>query len=185
MASRGPSRRTGARATRPAATRPLGAARRTSESTKNSGPGRGATSSVAGLRARIAQARSKPWAVRGAIILTIVVLLGAFLTSTVANWMQQRTDIEAMRTQVAAQEKTVADLQREQARWQDPAYVEQQARQRLKFVKPGEKSYTVIDAAPGRDPVLAGVAGADAEKAGPWYGAVWDSIRVADVPNSR
>ena len=49
---------------------------------------------------------------------------------------------------VAAQEQDVAALEGERERWRDPAYVEQQARQRLKFVKPGERSYTVLDPEP-------------------------------------
>ena len=43
---------------------------------------------------------------------------------------------------------TVEELQKEQARWSDNAYVEQQARERLKFVKIGDRSYTVIDGDP-------------------------------------
>ncbi len=61
----------------------------------------------------------------------------------------------------------------------------QQARQRLKFVKPGEKSYTVLDPEPdagNRDP-LAAIASSDEEL--PWYQGVWESARTADAPGAR
>jgi hypothetical protein len=88
---------------------------------------------------------------------------------------------------VASQQQDVAALEAERDRWRDPAYVEQQARQRLKFVKPGERSYTVLDTEPepgtGRqDPVPVGSAPDDPL---PWYQTVWESTRTADAPGAR
>ena len=107
------------------------------------------------------------------------------LGSTVAAYVGQREDIAALRDKVAAQEQDVAALEAERERWRDPAYVEQQARQRLKFVKPGERSYTVLDAEPrdAADPVP-GVATSD-EPALAWYATVWESTRTADAPGAR
>ena len=89
--------------------------------------------------------------------------------------------IDALQEQVTQQRTTVEQLQKEQARWNDNAYVEQQARERLKFVKPGDRSYTVIDG----DPKVAetpGVASAPASKQdSPWYGRIWESAKVADA----
>ena len=82
-------------------------------------------------------------------------------------------------------EQDVAALKAEQERWRDPAYVEQQARQRLKFVKPGERSYTVLDAKPAtgtKDPVPE-LAAPDVPL--PWYQTVWQSTHTADVPGAR
>ena len=87
---------------------------------------------------------------------------------------------------MATQERDVADLEDERERWRDPAYVEQQARQRLKFVKPGERSYTVLDADPSAgtaDPVQELADETAPEMA--WYEAVWESTRTADAPGAR
>jgi len=123
---------------------------------------------------------------RRALALTAVLgLLVILLGSTVTAYIGQRGDIAALRDKVAAQEQDVAALQAERERWRDPAYVEQQARQRLKFVKPGEKSYTVLDPEPdagNRDP-LAAIASSDGEL--PWYQGVWESARTADAPGAR
>ena len=64
-------------------------------------------------------------------------------------------------------------------------FIEQQARERLKFVRVGETSYTVID--PQTPPATSGdlkiAAPATASTfAGPWYGQLWQSMVIADVP---
>ena len=138
-----------------------------------------------GWRGRLTTAAKDRRLRRGAVLLSIVAFLMVLLGSTVAAYVNQRGDIAALQDKVAAQERDVAALQAEQQRWRDPAYVEQQARQRLKFVKPGERSYTVLDAAPRagtKDPVPE-VAAPDV--ALPWYQTVWQSTRTADAPGAR
>ena len=87
---------------------------------------------------------------------------------------------------MAGQQQDVAALKAEQERWRDPAYVEQQARQRLKFVMPGERSYTVLDAKPATgttDPVPE--RGRARRRRCPGTQTVWQSTRTADVPGAR
>jgi cell division protein FtsB len=122
---------------------------------------------------------------RAVVLLSIVAFLAVLLGSTVAAWVHQRTQIAALRETVAEQERDVAELEAEQERWRDPAYVEQQARQRLKFVKPGEKSYTVLDPAPDHSADLAGTDVARPNADLPWYETVWESARTADAPGAR
>jgi cell division protein FtsB len=119
------------------------------------------------------------------VFLSIIAFLMVLLGSTVAAYVNQQGDIAALEDRVAGQEHDVAVLEAEQERWRDPAYVQQQARQRLKFVKPGERSYTVLDAEPSTgtvDPVPE-VAAPDVPL--PWYETVWQSTRTADVPGTR
>ncbi|MGL4175118.1 MAG: FtsB family cell division protein [Dermatophilaceae bacterium] len=123
---------------------------------------------------------------RVAALLTIVAFLTVLLGPTVAAWLGQRADIAALRDQVAEQQRDVAALETERERWRDPAYVEQQARERLKFVKPGERSYTVIDPEPATgtvDPVPDVVVAGEPDL--PWYAAVWESAQTADSPGQR
>ena len=119
------------------------------------------------------------------VLVAILSFLAVLLGSTVAAYVGQRSDIAALREQVTAQEQDVASLEAERARWRDPAYVEQQARQRLKFVKPGERSYTVLDPepGPGRSDPVPDVA--DPDEPLPWYETVWESTRTADAPAAR
>ncbi len=124
---------------------------------------------------------------RAAILLGIVVMLSVTLVPTIRSLMQQRDETAALRDKVAQQHAQVADLERQAALWKDPAYVEQQARQRLGFVKVGERAYTVLGlpASPeeqaGEQPI---VAAPMANDSAPWYGKLWQSIQIADRPGA-
>jgi cell division protein FtsB len=118
---------------------------------------------------------------RVVVLASIFVLLAVTLVPTLRSYLRQQGEIDALRGQVTEQRQGVSDLQKEQARWNDEAYVMQQARERLKFVKVGEKSYTVIDGKPSAK-ALPGVAKAPAASSGhPWYGQLWESVQVADA----
>jgi cell division protein FtsB len=138
-----------------------------------------------GWRGRVGGAVSNRFARRAVVLLSIVAFLAVILGSTVAAWIHQRGQIAALRDQVAAQEQDVATLRAEQERWSDPAYVEQQARQRLKFVRPGEKSYTVLDPAPKPGTPTVAPEVAQPRDVLPWYETVWESTRTADAPGAR
>jgi cell division protein FtsB len=135
----------------------------------------------AAAAARSAKDRKATRSLRRILVLaSIFVLLAITLVPTLRSYLRQQGDIDAMREQVAGQRVKVEELQKEQARWNDDAYVEQQARERLKFVKVGDRSYTVIDGDP-EQPETPGVAAAPTSKQdSPWYGRVWESAKVAD-----
>ena len=173
---------------RPSAPRSGAGARGTARGTSarpGAGPGRSrATPSGAVRKAASAQVATERKAsrtvLRGVVLATIVVLLAVTLVPTLRSYLRQQGEIDALRGQVGDQRSQVSDLQKEQARWNDDTYVQQQARERLKFVKVGEKSYTVIDGKPSVK-ALPGVAKAPAASSDhPWYGQLWESVQVAD-----
>ncbi len=149
-----------------------------------------AGSSRPGLSARArtatADERSSGSWVRGAVLASIVVMLAVALFPTARSLIRQRGEIAALQDKVVQQDKSVSDLQREQERWNDPAYVEQQARERLKFVKVGDRSYSVIDGSKQTPKAPAGavVAAPSANSDAPWYGQLWQSVRLADQPTA-
>jgi cell division protein FtsB len=126
--------------------------------------------------------------VRGAILLGILVMLAVTLLPTLRSLIQQRSDTAALQDKVQQQRQTVQDLERQAALWKDPAYIEVQARERLKFVRVGDRAYTVID--PKADDVSGPaaprpvVAAPMANESAPWYGKVWQSIQIADRPTA-
>jgi cell division protein FtsB len=122
-----------------------------------------------------------------AILASVFVMLAITLIPALRATLNQQGQINGLRERIAQQRETVAALQQEQRKWADPAYVEQQARERLKLVRVGEKSFTVIDGSEA--PVLAGgpgaqiVAPAKSSVANiPWYGQLWASVEIADTP---
>ena len=112
-------------------------------------------------------------------------MLAVTLMPTVRSTLSQQSEINALRNDLGQKRATVAAMQQQQRQWNDPAFIEQQARERLKFVRVGETSYTVIDAevAPPRvaGPKIAAPARAT-NVSSPWYGQLWQSMVIADTP---
>lgn len=109
------------------------------------------------------------------------------IVPTLRAYLQQRAEYAALSERITLQEQSIGQLQAQLKQWDDPAYVEQQARDRLKFVRPGETSYQVIgaekllgDPLAGRSRVVVPNQGDDSI---PWYGKMWSSIVIADRPD--
>ncbi|MBC7558158.1 MAG: septum formation initiator family protein [Dermatophilaceae bacterium] len=112
-------------------------------------------------------------------------MLAITLIPALRATFSQQSEIDGLHDRIARQREKVAALEQEQRRWADPAYVEQQARERLKFVRVGEKSFTVID--PDTAPEVTGGARIASPAPGsaanvPWYGELWQSMVIADTP---
>lgn len=113
---------------------------------------------------------------------SVMALLSLMLLPTGKSWYDQRQRLDDLHEQVAAQKADVSDLKREKELWETDEYVEAQARKRLKFVKPGEKTYTVIDpdaTSPEVDPQTGTV---EAKNNQPWYEQMASSVETADDP---
>lgn len=124
-----------------------------------------------------------------ALVLTVVLLVGfTMLFPTIRAYLGQQAQLASLAAEVEAAEQHQRDLEAERARWDDPAYIEAQARERLSYVQPGETSYRVIDPeivveAPLVDGAVDGpVAGPALPPGGavaPWYATVWESVQLA------
>ncbi len=173
---------------RPSGTRP-GSSRSGSGSGPKAGPGRQRPALAA--RPRTTQptppSPSTTW-VRAGILVAIVVMLAVTLVPTLRSLIQQRNDTAVLAAEVVDQQADVAALERQAALWKDPAYIEVQARERLKFVRIGDRAYTVLapQSAETKAPETARpvVAAPLADQASPWYGKVWQSIEIADRPTA-
>ncbi|WDH79687.1 septum formation initiator family protein [Microbacterium esteraromaticum] len=78
-----------------------------------------------------------------AIMLSLVVLGTWVLVPTIGTYLDQRQKIAALEHSVQLTEEQIAELEREQARWDDPVYITTQARERLYYVRPGQVPYLV------------------------------------------
>jgi cell division protein FtsB len=127
------------------------------------------------------------------MVLGVVTMLAFVLVfPTLRSYLQQREELRQLNAQVVSARAHNDDLTHDLARWNDPAYVIAQARDRLDFVMPGETAYRVEDPAtvpdtPATAPsaASAGVAGDGADTTEPWYKVIWSSVQVAGaVPAS-
>lgn len=114
--------------------------------------------------------------------MAVLVLLVASYTASFNAWWNQRQDIAALEVRKAAAEKDIAELQDIEQRWQDPAFIRNQARERFGWVMPGEVGYRVIGLdgeVKGDGPTLA------APKALPkqtWIDRLQSSVALVDNP---
>ena len=76
----------------------------------------------------------------------VLVILLVSYTSSLRVYFNQQAQLAATRAQLQAAQQSIDDLQDQLARWQDPAYVKAQARERLGWVVPGEIGFQVIGA---------------------------------------
>jgi cell division protein FtsB len=116
-----------------------------------------------------------------AILGLIVLVLIVAVAPTLRVYLHQRGQISALEAQQARQRDEVATLQAQAKRWNDPAYVEAQARARLQFVRPGQKSY-VVAAPPAKvatAPASGVVAGTTGTTGRSWMDGLWQSVQKA------
>jgi cell division protein FtsB len=78
------------------------------------------------------------------MIMALVVLGVIVLAPSLKLLIEQRAQIASLQKSVDAAKHHVSGLKSQVARWDDPAYIEAQARNRLLFVFPGDYSYLVI-----------------------------------------
>ena len=99
----------------------------------------GSTTPARGIpRAELVQQRLPHMLTVRAMVLGLVLLLAFVLVyPTLHSFLEQRTQLAQLRAQVSAAQQHNADLQANLKRWDDPAYVKAQARERLNFVMPG------------------------------------------------
>ena len=102
--------------------------------------------------------------------------------------LAQRKEIrwQQLKSQIAQRQQRVAELSDELDRWQDPAFVRIQARQRLGWVVPGETGYVVLgpDGKPidGSNAIESQRADGEKPDADAWWARMWGSVRAADKP---
>jgi cell division protein FtsB len=122
---------------------------------------------------------------RAAILVLVLAVLAISYASSLRAWLQQRDHIDDLRAQIEQTEQDIDRLQREKRRWNDDAYVAQQARERFSYLMPGETGYQVIDE-DGRplDSVdtLPDSSEIPREKPKAWWDTAWESVEAAGNP---
>lgn len=114
----------------------------------------------------------------GRIVALAVVLVAItiMLAPTVRVFLGQRAEISSLQADIASKQAEQSTLKDSIARWEDPNYVKQQARDRINMVMPGETSYWVF----GQSGAPTGTGGSGPVSSGsadtPWAQGFWDSL---------
>ncbi|SEE67414.1 Cell division protein FtsB [Arthrobacter alpinus] len=108
------------------------------------------------------------------------------LAPNVHTFLQQRAEISALRADIATKEAQQDTFEAELARWDDPAYIKQQARDRVSMLMPGETGYWVYGAN-GVEAVAGAPTAGDAKSSTaktsteitvePWVDGLWEAVQ--------
>jgi cell division protein FtsB len=126
---------------------------------------------------------------RALVLGCIIALAAALVLPSLRVYFDQQQELASLRAERDAAKAEVEDLTAEIARWDDPAFIIAQARERLAYVFPGETPYRVVDpefvtaSAPDS---AAGIAQSDPMEGVPWYEGLWGSVlTVGEEPSSE
>lgn len=110
---------------------------------------------------------------RAALLAALVCVLMLSVAVPLRNYLGQRAELAAVHQQQHILNDKIAELARRRNLLADPAEVDIQARERLRYVHPGEAPY-LVQLPPGMT-VAAGT-GSVPTATQPWYGQLWKSI---------
>ncbi len=122
------------------------------------------------IAGRIASVNSR----RAVAFLVVLVVLALFLAMPMRTYISQRSEFNRLQAQNVALEQEIGELTRKVNQQNDPAYIEQQARERLQYKKPGEK--LVVLRFPERDQRAEQEQRDREHAARPWYDNLWDAV---------
>ncbi|MBC7517320.1 MAG: septum formation initiator family protein [Microbacteriaceae bacterium] len=119
------------------------------------------------------------------VALLLVILTVIVLAPSLKILVEQRQQVASLRGSLAQEQKAVDDLGKQRARWNDPSYLQAQARERLDYVYPGDFSFLVIDdgksePAVGQLPISSDIQTATVD----WVGALMTSVFTAGLTDA-
>jgi cell division protein FtsB len=117
---------------------------------------------------------------RAAVLAVVICAIALSLAYPVREYIAQRRQIDQLQAQRSVLLGQLRQLQRQQRLLNDPAYIQQLARDRLHMCLRGETCYVVIGAPPHH-------AGGQITAASftPWYERLWQTVQQADRSSSR
>jgi cell division protein FtsL len=113
---------------------------------------------------------------RAAVLAVVICAIALSLAYPVREYITQRKQIDALVAQQQVMLNQVKGLQQQQARLNDPDYIEKVARQQLDMCFPRTTCYIVTG---GQSP--ASTARTPRPGPAPWYDKLWRSVKQADA----
>ncbi|MBK8448325.1 MAG: septum formation initiator family protein [Micropruina sp.] len=123
---------------------------------------------------------------RALAVLSVLVVLALSYANSLRIYLDQQHDLGQAQQQIAERTEQISQLEDELSRWNDPAFVKAQARDRLGWLLPGETGFKVIG--PDGKPLGTGVVLDSTAELPPgehsemWFDRLWGSVETADSP---
>lgn len=116
------------------------------------------------------------------ILIGALTVLGIGVLAPQINILvQQRHEVADLQEQVRTQTEALNSLEKQRARWEDPAYIRAQARERLFYVMPGDISFIVINDVPIEQRPAAKPTATLKQTQTDWVAGLMNSVLVAGL----
>jgi len=121
-----------------------------------------------------------------AVLVLVLAVLTVSFASSLKAYLQQRHDIDALKTEIAQRQASITQLEAAKRRWKDPAYLAEQARIDFGYVMPGQTSFVALG--PNGKPIAPAGTLTKASSVGvtpqpkAWWSTVWNSVELAGDP---
>ena len=109
---------------------------------------------------------------RAALLAAVICVLILSVAVPLRNYVSQRAELSAVHEQQQILTAKIAELERRRVLLADPEHIETQARERLRYVRPGEAPY-LVQLPPGQAVAVTGGVPASGPS---WYSQLWKSI---------
>lgn len=120
---------------------------------------------------------------RALVLGAVLTLLAVVLAPPLHRYLGARGALQQAEQQRGEAQQQLAQLKHQLAQWDNPAYIEQQARDRLQYAMPGDTVYVVIR--PGEQTGLGAQQQRDTEPVqipgGTWNERLWGSVLTSDA----
>ena len=134
------------------------------------------------MRVKRAGTRRREFTGRALVLGAVMVLLVVVLAAPLHRFVSSRSALAQAEQQRRQSQSQLAELRQQLNQWNDPAYVEQQARSRLQYAMPGDTVYVV--ARPGQKSSLSAQTQQQTAPVrvpgGTWNQRLWGSVLTAD-----
>nr|VDG63152.1 Predicted membrane protein [Streptococcus thermophilus] len=117
-----------------------------------------------------------------AVLITVVLIVLIAIAVPLRNYYNGREEIARLEASIETKQRQKADLEEQIDRYNDPAYLEQEARRRLGMMAPGETAWRIIDPRMRSDAITTSRHGEIAPDT-PWHTVIWDSLR--EIPEAE
>ncbi|MBL7498575.1 septum formation initiator family protein [Frankia sp. CNm7] len=108
---------------------------------------------------------------RATLLAVVICVLVLTLAYPLRLYLRQQAEIAALRKQNAASQARVDALRAGVAKYDDDAWVEDEARRRLHYIRPGEKTYLMPVTPSATPPAPGGHGRSNPDDA--WYSQLW------------
>jgi cell division protein FtsL len=130
---------------------------------------------------RSADGKSRPRLTsRAAVLAAVICAITLTLAYPVREYIAQRRQISQLGAQQQSLYVQLSRLRVQEQRLNDPAYIEQLARDQLHMCLPKQTCYVIINGKPA-----AGLIQPRSASPSPWYDRLWQSVRQADKIKQR